>query len=128
MATPTMSIKEMVTSGDRVLTITNEFSGSQRISLEESIANATTNGQVNVAIDVSKLIAIVINSTQNVTLETNDGSTPDDTIALEANVPYVWHENSYHSLLLTADVTALFITNASGAAATITVEALVDAT
>lgn len=128
MATPAMSIKEMVTSGERVLTLTQELSGSQRISLEESIADAVTNGQINVALDVSKIIAICINSTKDVTFETNSGGSPDDTISLKANVPYIWHNQSYHTLLLGTDVTAVFITNASGAAATVTIEALVDAT
>lgn len=94
----------------------------------ETIATATTDAQINVAIDVSAVNSFVLVSTQAVTIETNSGSEADNTISLKANVPYIWNTDSYDSFLLTADVTALFVTNASGATATLHCHAVMDAT
>jgi len=82
---------------------------------------------VNLAIDYSQLKAIILLATVDMTIETNDGSSPDDTIALRANEPYVWHDNAYWANPFTADVTALYVTNASGAAGTLYVDGLEDA-
>ena len=128
MAAPVYELLEQVTVGDRIVKKTQSLSSSARLSLEESIADGQTNKQVAFALDVSQLKAIVINSSQNVTLETNSGSAADETISLLADVPYVWHYQSYHPCLLETDLTALFITNASGSAATLQIEALYDAT
>lgn len=111
---------------DRTKTITVTGSGSQ--SLDEDIANGQTNKRIEFTLDVSALKSIWICSDQDVTLETNDGTTPADTIALQAGVPYMWHSDSYDACLLTTDITALFITNASGASANLTIEALTDVT
>jgi len=109
-------------------TITKSASG--RVSWEEDVATATTDGQINCpTVDVSELELVYIKSTQDVTLETNDGTTPDDTLTLKANQPYVWWSNAPFVNKLTTDITTnVFITNASGATATVTFEAILDAT
>jgi hypothetical protein len=72
------------------------------------------------------IVAIFILSDQDMTLKTNSSGAPDDTIALVANVPYVWTTDSYDAIQITADITALYMTNASGSAATLRIESLVD--
>jgi|GEM_PF-1794018 len=94
----------------------------------ETVADSQTDQEVEFALDVSKCKSFFLVSTQDVTFETNDGSSPDDTISLRANEPYVWHTNSYDSFLLGTDVTSVFITNASGSTATIYCVALYDGT
>lgn len=94
----------------------------------ETVATAQTDSEINFDLDVSAVTAFYLESNQDITFETNDGSTPDDTIALKANEPYIWHATSYDSFLLGTDVTSVFITNASGATATIYCSALYDAT
>ena len=94
----------------------------------EAVATASTDYEIGMALDVSACKSFYLESDQNVTFETNDGTTPGNTIALLANKPYVWHVNAYDSFLLTVDVTSVFITNASGATATIYCVALFDAT
>jgi len=98
------------------------------IDVTAAIPDSSTDKLVVCALDVSQIKAIYILSDQDVTLETNDGTTPDDTIALKAGVPYIWYTNKYDALLLTVDVTALYLTNASGSAATFKLRALQDAT
>lgn len=128
MAAPVYELLEQVVVGDRTIKKTQSLSSTARLSLEETVATGQTNKQIAFTLDVSQLKAIVIVSDKDVTFETNSGSSPVDTIALLADIPYVWHYQSYHACLLTTDVTAIFITNASGATATLQIEALYDAT
>jgi len=128
MAAPSLSFTNTATGQGRNLSKTNAHTASQSISIEETVADSTTDFQVNVAIDVSTIKAIIINSTQNVTLETNSGGAPAETIALLANVPLMWDENSYYANLLGTDIVALFFTNASGGVATVNIECVYDAT
>lgn len=110
-------------------TITKSASG--RISWEEDVATATTDGQINCpTVDVSELELLYIKSTQDVTLETNAAdASGGNTLNLKANEPYVWWSGAPFVNMITADiVTNVFVTNASGATATITFEAILDAT
>jgi len=94
----------------------------------ESIASPETDYEINWDCDVSALKSLYIVSTQDVTFETNDGAAPNNTIALRADEPYIWHTTSYDSCLLTVDVTKIFITNASGSTATLDIRSIQDAT
>ena len=59
---------------------------------------------------------------------TNSNSSPADTIALLANVPYVWHSTYYSRLILGTDVTSVYIVNTSGTAATVKIKVGQDST
>ena len=93
------------------------------------IANAATDQQVSLGgIDISQLKGVFIASNQDVLIEFNSNAGSGGSISLESNVPYTWMVGDIHTLLITADVTSAFITNASGAAATIFMYFLQDAT
>lgn len=121
-------ITEAISIGGAEYAKNNTLSGASKLEISESVADSETDKEIVCAIDVSAVKAVVICSSQDVTLETNNGSTPDDTFSLKANLPYVWYTNKYDSLLLTVDVTSIFITNASGSAATIEVYVITDPT
>lgn len=121
-------IAEQVTTNGRTVRRENTFTGDGQISRSVAVADSETDMLINFAVDVSQIKSIFIVSDQDLTLETNDGSSPDDTLSLLADVPYVWHENSDYTNLLTTDITALYATNASGSAATLDIEALTDST
>lgn len=102
------------------------YSAAGHVGVVESIANGQTNFVVNLAIDVSAVKSIVIVSDQNITVKTNDNSTPDNTLTLVAGKEYSWNTDSLQSLLLTADVTSLHVANASGETATLTLDCILD--
>lgn len=79
-------------------------------------------------LDVSAVKSFVAMSTVDVTVETNDGTTPGSTLALKAGVPYVWNSDSYDTFKLTVDVTSLFVTNGGAAAGILYIRALTDPT
>lgn len=80
--------------------------------------------------DVSQVKTIVLLATQDMTLKTNSSTVPADTLVLKANSPYVWSTDSLNTLLLTVDVTALYVTNNStpATAGTLTISGSYDPT
>jgi hypothetical protein len=120
--------QRMTNSGQSVET-SKSYSGTllQKLA-DEQIPDESTDLEITFALDVSAIQAIFIKSDQAITIETNSGAAPDDTLNLLANVPYVWSSDSYFVNLLTTDITALFVTNASGATATLNIWVLVDPT
>lgn len=107
---------------------TKTISGSLAIVLDETIANGQTDFQISVGIDVSAVKSFFLVSDQDITVETNDGTTPDDTLAMTADDPKVWDEDSSYTFELGTDVTDFFVTNASGSSANLQLRAIVDAT
>ena len=125
-----MSFRHVVTgSGGTLENTPITVTGTSRVGLEgETVATGQSNIQMFIAIDVSAVKGFYLLSDRDVTFETNSGSAADNTINLKANQPYAWHTDQYDAFLLTVDVTSVFITNASGATATIRLEAIMDAT
>ncbi len=84
-----------------------------------SVPDETTDHQINIAIDVSLLKSFYLDSDQDVTVESNSGSAPDDTFTLKANSPLIWDENDGqpNPFVSAVDVTKLFVTNTGNSAA-----------
>ena len=114
-------------TGVATVTSTITETASATISLSETIAGSATT-QVFQAIDVSALKAICIKSTVAATLKTNSSESPDDTIVLVANQPYIWYDGDYNTCLLTADVVSIHCVVAGATAGTLTIEGVQDAT
>lgn len=123
-----MDITHTALVGGKILSKVSSYSSGARTSIEETVADSSTDMLVALTVDVTQVKAIYIVASVAMTFETNDGTTPTNTIALLAGVPYVWTTDSYDSLLLTGDVTALYMTNASGGAGTINIEIIEDPT
>lgn len=114
--------------GDSPVIPSQSYSSSSRVSFTETVANSSTDYEIALTLDVTAVVSFFLMSDKNVTLETNSGSAADNTIALVANVPYIWNTGSYDAFLLDTDVTSVFITNASGASAIVQCEAVFDST
>lgn len=96
--------------------------------LDVAVAGSTTDLQVNLAIDVSQLSHIFLLADGALTIQTNDGTSADDTITLAANKPLVWYSGCGLACPLTVDVTDLYLTNASGSTVNLQVRVQSDAT
>ena len=114
-------------------TVVPGFEGSQEETLSYetrvevspiSIANGVTDQVINIAIDVSQVVAFWLKSSVAMTFETNSGSAADNTITLVANKPYLWRTSQYDTFKLTVDVTKIYLTNASGGSGTFELLAL----
>ena len=124
--TGSLTIKLTRDSGNLEYTITDDGDGHTERTW--TVPDSTSDQLCEIAIDVSQVKTFFIVSTQDVTVETNDGSTPDNTLSLVANEPYIWHVSALDTFQLDTDVTAMYITNASGAEATVYVDVVEDTT
>jgi hypothetical protein len=125
----THNLKYSLSGSGKALERTVSPTGTGVVLIDgETVATGETDSEINFDLDVSACTSFFLVSDQDVTFETNDGDTADDTLSLKAGVPYVWHEDAYVDFLLGTDVTSVFITNASGSTATIYCVALYDAT
>lgn len=115
-------------SGSRSIEAANGYSGDAQESLDVNVADSETDFEVAFQLDVSQIQAIYIKSDQDLILETNSGGSPVDTLALLAGKPYVWTADDLWVNLLTTDITALFLTNASGSTARFQLEVVSDPT
>lgn len=125
----TLTIQEAVASGSSNISKTNELTGGLVTLIDgEQVATAQTDVLFSVTIDVSQVKGFYLVSDKSITFETNDSGAPTNTISLVANIPYVWYTNKYDTFKLTSDVTGVYITNASGATATIYMFVILDVT
>jgi hypothetical protein len=122
------TIGQSVTAGGALVSKSKAYSAGHEKNLSEAVPNASTDLQFVFTLDVSAVKSFYAVSDQDITVETNNGGTPVNTLALKANVPYIWTTDSYDTFKLTADVTSLFVTNASGQNATLDIRSLVDPT
>lgn len=124
----THTLTQQVAAPGRTLTRSLDLTGDHQQSLSVAVPDEAEDQEVAISIDQSQIKSLYLVSDQDVTIETNNGTTPDDTISLLAGQPLVWQADDYYACPITVDVTSLFITNASGSSATVELELLVDAT
>lgn len=122
------SFTEKLAIGAANITANNAPTSGQRVSIDETVPGASTNLLMALELDVSQIRGCYMLCDRDVTLKTNSSGSPANTINLKAGIPYIWYTNKYNALLLTTDVTALYVTLAAGAAARLQLEFLVDPT
>lgn len=95
-----------------------------------SIAASQTDVLIGVALDISQIRALyMLADGGNVTLQTNDGAAPDDTIVLVDGVALIWDSASgYFDNPFSVDVTEIYATTGAGDARTLQIVVLLDAT
>lgn len=125
---PTHSINTSVSTGANTRSSSYEITADGSATREVPIGNAASDFQVDVNIDMSEMKSFLLKADVGMTVKTNSSGTPDDTFTLKAGVPLLWTENSYFSNPLSADVTALYVTNDQGESGELVVEALEDST
>lgn len=125
---PTFAITEKVVIDSASITQAQSITAGSRVQIDESIS-VGTDTLVALNVDVSQVRACYIHSDKAITLETNAvDATGGNTLVLVADLPYVWYTNKYDSFKFTADITALYVTNAAGASARLRMEFLIDPT
>lgn len=130
---PTMTLirglrGEDVSSGKPTVDLAAVTSGMQLL-VDEDIPDASTDLEIaNFDLDISATKAFLLIADGVLLLETNNASTPTDTLTTVANHPYDYHENDYQAIIFTADITALFATNSSGGTVNLKVWGITDPT
>jgi hypothetical protein len=109
----------------------DEIFPSADLDISESRPTLTAEGvdeEVAKTIDVSLLKVLFIKSSQDITIETNDPDAPTDTIELAAGRALLWSDGCGMDCPFSADVTALYCTNAATEAPTLFIGVGYDAT
>lgn len=102
--------------------------GGLALNLIEPIPDASDDLELLVGFSVVGLKLLVLSADQDLLLKTNSDSAPDDTVTLTAGSPVIWYQGCGWELPFESAVTALYVTNASGAEATLRMRALFDPT
>lgn len=108
-------------------TIDAEADGADGVSQANvDVASGATDLQIAFPFDKDTGLLLVIVSDRALTVKTNSSGSPANTFVLTANVPLLWYPGCGYSLA--ADITALYVTNASGGAAKLKIRASQDIT
>ena len=110
----------------KTVTITGEGSLDRDVTIPTG--GPGTNKEVALAFTMAGLSLIWISTDQTVLMETNDGTSPDDAYTITADKPFIWYQGCGWDLPFSADVEALFFTNAGGVAAAVKIRGIADAT
>ena len=124
----THQITQSCQVGNRIVSNDNLYTGGSMTPVDEPIPDSSSDKLVVFTLDVSQVKSIYITSDQDLTVKTNDAGAPTDTLNLLADLPYIWTHNSYFTNKITADITALYVTNSSGAIANLKIEVVFDPT
>lgn len=115
--------------GSRSITGSTSYVGDFEPSLVLSIPDSSDGLVVDFSMLLGNgLVALLMLSDQDIELYTDvDNPGHTETISLIANIPYIWHTGWYDTAVIgTVDITALFVDNSSGSAATLQIEGLTD--
>lgn len=104
---------------------TDTVSGSQEKNIDKSVA-VGTDTLVPYTLDRSILQSLVISSDVALTIKTNSSGSPTDTIVLTAGQALMWAfaTDGLTACPITANITALYVTNAAGGPAALKIRAL----
>src|SRR5262245_30376731 len=84
------------------------------LGYDGQIPAPSTDMQINMNMVVAKINMIYILSDQDLTIETNSGTTPATTLAVLAGKPVVWYTGCGLANPFTVNITAFFITKGAG--------------
>ena len=125
----THAVKFIWSEGSSVVEQSFSQSSGAESNVDEDVTTATTDGLVAFTLDFSQCKALyMLASGGALTVKTNSSGAPDQTIALASGVPFVWVATSGITCPITTDITALYVSNASGATVTLKIRSLTDPT
>jgi hypothetical protein len=103
------------------LTVSGNLSANAdlRGGFEKEIADGAANQLISVSVVEGTLVAFALSSTQEVTVKTNSSSSPQETFTLKPGEPVTWINGETTGKPIAGNVTSLYVTNASGQAATL---------
>ncbi len=122
------TLVQSLTGPSGQLAASKQYTAAAITELDEVIAAGATNEAISLAVDISQVKSLIITSDQDLTLKTNSSGSPTNTLALKANVPYIWNVDSYDTCKITADVTIAYATNAGADDAALSMRILFDPT
>lgn len=127
MASPKHSVFTKWSNAGDSIQKTVTIAADAETNFDVAVNTGVTNQAVAFTLDRSKAQVLFIVSTTAVTIKTNDSGSPTDTLALTAGVPKAWTLNDgIDECPFTGDVTGLYVSNASGSQAIVSIRCAYD--
>jgi hypothetical protein len=104
-------------NGNAVSSLAGSYTGDADAGLDTTIAASTTNQEFDIKFPHATIQSLVVFSSLDLTLLTNSTSMPGNTLNLKAGVGVYWGQDWAGDCPFTADVTKIYVTNASGTTA-----------
>lgn len=119
-------------AGSSGISKTISFTAGAEVNIDEALAEGADT-LVALTLDVSQVKSFYMVSDQAIVVETNSSGAPVNVFTLAADKPFIWFEGNgtwrdTAGTAVSSDITALYVTNASGASATLQIRSLVDPT
>lgn len=108
----TMTMQQSVKVGSNTIAKSTNATVETQVILDEVVEDSVTDQEHLVAIDVSALKMFAMVASVDMTVDTNDSGTPQETFSLTAGVPVFFKEGD--DAIFSGDVTKLFVSNSSG--------------
>jgi len=124
----TGSVRMIISGIGNTIDANIAIAGTGAIVIDESIADLVTDGLIDCSFVLARLTAFYMCADQALEIATNSAGAPQETITLAANKPFVYVPGSGLPSPFAGNVTGLYVTNASGAAASLQIRALLDVT
>jgi hypothetical protein len=125
----TATFTRKIKIGSEELEKTETIAASRLETISEAIVQSQTDKPVNCTIDQSAMKYFYLSVDGVCTIETNDGTTPDDAFTLAAGQAILWTQSDPAALCpITEDVDKLYVTTPAGATVNIELRAGEDAT
>lgn len=104
------------------------YTASAEYNITQAVGGAETDTEIACVLAVAEIESIYISVDQDMLLEVNNNVGVGGSIALLANIPYTWTTDSYAASEFAVNITAFFVTNATGTAGTFQFRCIVDST
>lgn len=114
------------TDAGTITSTTDSYQADCEHDIDDSVPASTTNKEFDIAITKANIKSMVLYSDQSVTLKTNSTTSPTDTITMAAKKQVVWNTDSLNSCPFTSDITKIFVTNSTAAAAKLAIRFLLN--
>jgi hypothetical protein len=106
--------------GSVPLSDTVTVAGTVAVEINVTVNAAATNQLVPISYVAANVKGVYVRSDQDVTVKVDSTGSPEQTVALKANVPYVWYTGDPSPLLFATDCsTGWYVTNAGASAANV---------
>ena len=96
-----------------ITSTTNLYTGDLEHNFDLAVPVSTTNFPTAIAFAQNKIVSFVLFADQALTVKTNSTTTPQETIALAKGQQIVWTTAHLEDCPFSADVTNIYLTNAS---------------
>jgi hypothetical protein len=115
-------VRQVIVNGNTVLEFADDNEGEGSLDLSAVVCAANDTTEIVWAADVSQIKSLAIKVDGICTIKTNDEGSPDNTLTFSGEKRnYDWNAKGLPALLLTIDVTSLFVVVPAGEDVTLTI-------